>query len=165
MRRVRLMQQIFDREAPPRGPTPYPFMYHFSRKRYPFRIPSIDKWYPFHIPRLELCIPFNCCKCIVSSWIGRAAWEIWFNQSEALPKSGKWSVISGISALISQMSFRGETSGSVAKFRLFSQANHGYQIIVVLSCFSWDIELSSILLKENSVKPNIKADRSGFFIR
>ena len=61
--------------------------------------------------------------------------------------------------------FAGETSGSVAKFRLFSQANHGYQIIVVLSCFSWAIEVSSILLKENSVKPNIKADRSGFFIR
>ena len=52
-------------EAPPRGPTPYPFIYHFSQKRYPFRIPSIDKWYPFHIPCLELCIPFNCCKCTV----------------------------------------------------------------------------------------------------
>ena len=63
-------------EAPPWGPTPYPFIYHFSRKRYPFRIPSIDKWYPFHIPSidkwypfhipcLEFCIPFNCCKCIV----------------------------------------------------------------------------------------------------
>ena len=26
-------------EAPPRGPTPYPF----KRKRYPFKIPSIDK--------------------------------------------------------------------------------------------------------------------------
>ena len=24
--------------------TPYPFTYHFSRKKYPFRIPSIDKW-------------------------------------------------------------------------------------------------------------------------
>ena len=47
-------------EAPPRGPIPYPFIYHFSRKRSPFRIPSIDKWSPFHIPRLELCIPFNC---------------------------------------------------------------------------------------------------------
>ena len=29
-------------EAPPEGPTPYPF----KRKRYPFKIPSIDKWYP-----------------------------------------------------------------------------------------------------------------------
>jgi len=37
-------------EAPPRGPTPYPFMYHFWQKRYPFCIPSIEKWYPFHIP-------------------------------------------------------------------------------------------------------------------
>ena len=52
-------------EAQHRGPTPYPFIYHFSRKRCPFRIPSIDKWYPFHIPCLELCIRFNCCKCAV----------------------------------------------------------------------------------------------------
>ena len=44
------------------GLTPYPFIYHFSQKRYPFHIPSIDKWYPFHIPCLELCNPFNCCK-------------------------------------------------------------------------------------------------------
>ena len=28
-------------EAPPRGPTPYPFIYHFPRKRYAFHIPSI----------------------------------------------------------------------------------------------------------------------------
>ena len=28
-------------EGPPQGPTPYPFIYHFSRKKYPFRIPSI----------------------------------------------------------------------------------------------------------------------------
>ena len=47
-------------EAPPHSPTPYPFIYHFSRKRYPLRIPSIDKWCPFHIPCLELCIPFKC---------------------------------------------------------------------------------------------------------
>ena len=40
-------------ETPTRGPTPYPFIYHFSRKRYPFRIRSIDKWYPFHIPFLN----------------------------------------------------------------------------------------------------------------
>ena len=30
----------------------------------------------------------------------------------------------GISALVSQTSFRGETSGDVTKCRLFSQANH-----------------------------------------
>ena len=47
----------------PENPTPYPFINHFSRKRYPFHIPSIsDKCCPFHIPCLELCIPFDCCK-------------------------------------------------------------------------------------------------------
>ena len=49
-------------EAPPRGPTPYPLIHHFSQKRHFIRIPSIDKWYSFHIPCLGLCIPFNCCK-------------------------------------------------------------------------------------------------------
>ena len=46
-----VLNKFLYREAPPRGPTPYPFtcIYHFSRKRYPFRTPSIDKWYPFHI--------------------------------------------------------------------------------------------------------------------
>ena len=39
--------------------------------------------------------------------IGGAAWKIWFNQR--------------ISVLVSQTSFGGETSGSVAKCRLFSQ--------------------------------------------
>ena len=39
-----------------------------------------------------------------------------------------------------------------------------YHTIVALSCFSWVIEVPSISLKENSVKPNIRADRSGFFI-
>ena len=44
---------------------PFPFMYHFSRKRYPFRIPSsIDKWYPFHIPCLELSIPFTAVNAL-----------------------------------------------------------------------------------------------------
>ena len=37
-------------EAPPRRPTPYPFIYHFFRKRHPFRIPFIGKRHPFHIP-------------------------------------------------------------------------------------------------------------------
>ena len=62
---VRVLSKCLCGEAPPRDPTPYPFIYHFSRKRYLFRIPSIDKWYPFHIPCLKLCIPFNCCKCTV----------------------------------------------------------------------------------------------------
>ena len=43
----------------------YPFINHFSQKRYSFRISSIVKWYPFHIPCLELCISFTCCKCTV----------------------------------------------------------------------------------------------------
>ena len=49
-----ILNKFVYEKAPPRGPTPYPFMYHFSRKRY-----------PFHIPRLELWVPFNCCKCNV----------------------------------------------------------------------------------------------------
>ena len=58
-------QQIFLREGSPPRSSPYPFLYHFSRKRYPFSIPSVDKWYPFHIPYLELWILFNCFKCAV----------------------------------------------------------------------------------------------------
>ena len=39
----------------------------------------------------------------------------------------------GISALVSQMSFVGETSGSVAKCRLFSQATiHGQPLHILL---------------------------------
>ena len=49
-----VLNKFLHGEAPPRGPTTYPFIYHFSQKRYPFHIPSIDKWYPFHIPCLEL---------------------------------------------------------------------------------------------------------------
>ena len=56
-----VLNKCLYREALPRGPTPYPFIYHFFTKKYPFRIPSIDKWYPFHMPCLELCIPFSCC--------------------------------------------------------------------------------------------------------
>ena len=51
-------------EAPPRGPTPYPFIYHFSQKRYLFCTLSIDKWYPFHIPCLELCIPLTAVNAL-----------------------------------------------------------------------------------------------------
>ena len=51
--------------APSQSPTLFPFIYHFSRKRYPFRIPSsIDKWYPFHIPCLELSIPFTAVNAL-----------------------------------------------------------------------------------------------------
>ena len=54
-----LLNKCLYEESPSRGPTPYPFIYHFSRKRYSFRISSFDKWYPFHIPCLELCIPLS----------------------------------------------------------------------------------------------------------
>ena len=39
-----------NREAPPQGPTLYPFIYHFGRKGTPCYIPFFTKWYPFHIP-------------------------------------------------------------------------------------------------------------------
>jgi len=38
-----VLKKVLYREAPPRGPTPYPFIYHFFQKRYPFRIPFIGK--------------------------------------------------------------------------------------------------------------------------
>ena len=51
-------------EVPPRGPTPYPFIYHSWQKKYPISY----KWY--HILQLilassERCIPFNYCKYTV----------------------------------------------------------------------------------------------------
>ena len=36
-----VLNKLLCAEVPPRGPTPYPFIYHFSRKRCPFRLPSI----------------------------------------------------------------------------------------------------------------------------
>ena len=61
----KFMQTIIKIKKTPENPTPYPFIYHFSQKRYPFHIPSIsDKWCLFHIPCLELCILFDCCKSI-----------------------------------------------------------------------------------------------------
>ena len=56
--------------------------------------------------------------------IGRAAWEICFNQSEALPRSGWWRVIS-MEFLRSLTSFRWETSGGVPKCRLFLRLSQG----------------------------------------
>ena len=56
--------------------------------------------------------------------IGCSMWDIWFNQSEALPRH--WVVMShqyGVSALVSQTSVSSETSGSVTKCPLFSQAS------------------------------------------
>ena len=39
-------------EAPPQGPAPYPFIYHFGRKGKPFYMLFVEKRYPFHIPTL-----------------------------------------------------------------------------------------------------------------
>ena len=48
----RALDKIVYGEATPRGPTPYPFIYHFWQKRYPFRIPSIDQIVPLsHLVR------------------------------------------------------------------------------------------------------------------
>ena len=33
-----VLNKVLYGEAPPRGPTPYPFIYHFWQKSYPFRI-------------------------------------------------------------------------------------------------------------------------------
>ena len=55
--------------------------------------------------------------------IGRATWEICFSPIRSTTQI--WVVtrhLYGISALVSQKSFRGETSGGVAKCRLLSQA-------------------------------------------
>ena len=82
----------------------------------PLVSPSNDVW------ETSAEIPY-WCRVTTQIWVvllsGFAAWEMWFNQSEALPRSRHQY---GISALVSQTSFGGETSGSVAKFRLFSQA-------------------------------------------
>ena len=61
----RVLNKCLRGEAPPRDPTPYPFINHFLCKRYPFHLPSFDNWYQFHRPYLELCIPFNYRYCTV----------------------------------------------------------------------------------------------------
>ena len=52
--------------------------------------------------------------------IGWGKFSSWHDQSEALPRT-RWRY--GISALVSQTSFGGVTSGDVAKCRLFSHAD------------------------------------------
>ena len=44
-----VLKKVLYGEAPPQGPTPYPFIYE-EKKRHPFRIPFIGKRHPFHIP-------------------------------------------------------------------------------------------------------------------
>ena len=46
-----VLKKVLYGEAPPRGPTPYPFIYHFFRKGTPFVY--LGKRHPFHIPSYE----------------------------------------------------------------------------------------------------------------
>ena len=46
-----VLNKVLYREAPPQGPTPYPYPKPFwQKRRYLFYIPFIEKRYPFHIP-------------------------------------------------------------------------------------------------------------------
>lgn len=48
-----LLSNVLKGDVPPRGPTTYPFMYHFGQKkgeeRYTFSYNFIEKWCSFHI--------------------------------------------------------------------------------------------------------------------
>ena len=56
----------------------------------------------------------------------------------------------GISALVSQTSFRGETSGGVAKCRLFSQAKFGHEAgAFILMCRAYCPRLFTIYKKKS----------------
>ena len=50
---VGVLKKVLYGEAPPRGPTPYPFIYHFFRKITPFVYFLLKKRHPFHIPSYE----------------------------------------------------------------------------------------------------------------
>ena len=64
------------------------------------------------------------------------------NQSEVLPDLGSGTISVWISVLVSQMSFHGETTSSMAKCQLFSQANHNNAICFLFQTswihISWD---------------------------
>ena len=61
------------REAPPRFPTPYPFIYLYHcwhRNATPFVYLILKNGIPFTYLLLELCIPFSCCKyTVLAIWI------------------------------------------------------------------------------------------------
>ena len=46
-----VLKKVLYGEAPPRGPTPYPFIYHFFRKGTPFVYLLLEKGTPF------ICLP------------------------------------------------------------------------------------------------------------
>ena len=79
-------------------------------------------WFPHHMTsETSAEIPY-WWRVTTQIWvvllIGCVAWEIWFNQWEALPRSG---------------SFGGETSGSIAKCQLFNSGNKKIWLGRVLS--------------------------------
>ena len=45
-----VLNKYLYREALPRGPNSYPFIYHFSQKRYPFPILLLTNGTPFTYP-------------------------------------------------------------------------------------------------------------------
>ena len=78
-------------------------------------------WFPHMTSETSAEIPYWWCvttQIWVVLLIGCVAWEIWFNQWEALPRSG---------------SFGGETSGSIAKCQLFNSGNKKIWLGRVLS--------------------------------
>ena len=94
----------------------------------PFIPPSIDpSAYPLYVRSsvpysLRFSVRTFSHTSVRTLLIGRAAWDIRFSQSEVLPRSVVIRNQYAISALVSQRSFRGETSRAVAKCRMFSQA-------------------------------------------
>ena len=99
--------------------------------------------------------------------LGSAAGEICLSQSEALPWSGYWMMCHqyGISALVSQTSFRRETSGGVAKCRLFSQSRYicyepiSLYLSIWLNHFKWtDCAVEDTPKAANIYSQNLKQD-------
>ena len=85
-----------------------------------------------------------------SDLIGRAASQIYFNQPAQAAPDPRHQY--GISALVSQTSFGGETSGSVANCRLFSQANYQHLVVVYTAALSPTIAIHPLLLTHFTIK-------------
>ena len=52
-----LLNKVLYKEVQPRGPTPYPFIYHFRQERNPFRIPS-KRYLPLSHAQFRTLHPF-----------------------------------------------------------------------------------------------------------
>ena len=53
-----VLKKFLYREAPPRGPTPYPFIYHFSQKKVPLSYSFYWKMVPFSDTMFRTLQPF-----------------------------------------------------------------------------------------------------------